>query len=149
MAKERQKIIIDLEALFPGDTLTVGDQVLDFRPLNVKQLAIVARKLKGFGGMLAEEGITWENYSNPENLLKMAVVLLEQFPDVLAEASNIDTDSLQELPIDIIVEILDKVIDVNLKSKEKLMGNFESLTQKLNPTQVAQTSSKSSKRSKN
>jgi len=147
MAKERQKITIDLESLFPGDTLTIGDQVLDLRPLNIKQLAVVARKLKGFGGLLSEEGITWENYSNPENLLKMAVVLLEQFPEVLEEASNIDMDSLQELPIDVVVEILDKVIDVNLKSKEKLMGNFKSLTQKLNPT--APESSKSSKLSKN
>ncbi len=137
MAKERTRLNLDLEALFPGDTLKIGDQSIDIRPLGILQLAVIARKLKGFGKILAEEGVDWENYNQPENLLKLAVILLEQFPEVLEEGSNIALDDLQQLPIDVVVEILDKVIEVNMKSKEKLEGNFKSLAEKFNLTTVA------------
>ena len=146
MAKERTRLTLDLEALFPGDTLKIGEQTVDIRPMGIKQLAIIARKLKGFGAILSEEGVTWDNYSEPENLLKLATILLEQFPEVLEEGSNIATEDLEELPIDIIVEILDKVLDVNLKSKEKLEGNFKSLAEKFKMTK--KVTPKSRKRSK-
>ncbi len=132
MAKERQRLNLDLESLFPGDTIIIGDNTLDIRPLGIKQLAIIARKLKGFGVILNEDGITWDNYNQPENLIKLAVILLEQFPEVLGESSNIAIEDLHELPIDIIVELLDKVIEVNMKSKEKLEGNFKSLAERFN-----------------
>jgi hypothetical protein len=146
MAKERTRLSLDLEALFPGDSLTIGDQTIDIRPLGILQLSVIARKLKGFGAVLGEEGVSWDNYNQPENLLKLAVILLEQFPEVLEEASNIALEDLQQLPIDVIVEILDKVIDVNMKSKEKLEGNFKSLAQKFNMTKEKP---KSQRRSKN
>ncbi len=132
MAKQRQRLNLDLESLFPGDTLTIGNQTVDIRPLGLEQLAIIARKLKGFGSVLSKEGVTWNNYNQPENLLKLAVILLEQFPEVLEEASNIALEDLKLLPIEIIVEVLDKVLEVNMKSKEKLEGNFKSLIEKLN-----------------
>lgn len=145
--KERQRLTVDLEALFPGDTVKIGDQVIDIRPLGVMQLAVVARKLKGFGAMLAEDGVTWENYNTPEQLLKIAVLLLEQFPEVLEEASNVAAEDLIQLPIEYIVLVLDKVIEVNLASKETLEENFSRLAGRLNVTQVIQKP-KSRKQSK-
>lgn len=147
MAKERQRLNLDLESLFPGDTLTIGNQTIDIRPLGIAQLATIARKLKGFGKVLSEEGVTWDNYNKPENLLKLAVILLEQFPEVLEEGSNIALEDLQALPLEIVVEILDKVLEVNMKSKEKLEGNFRSLAGKLN--MGPKEKQKSQKRSKN
>ena len=147
MGKERTRLNLDLEALFPGDTLKIGEQTIDIRPLGILQLAIIARKLKGFGKVLSDEGVTWDNYNQPENLLKLAVILLEQFPEVLEEGSNIAVDDLQELPIDIVVEILDKVLEVNMKSKEKLEGNFKSLAGKFNLATTTEKP-KSRKRSK-
>lgn len=132
MATERQRLTINFESLFPGDTLKIGDQVVDIRPLGIKKLAIIARKLKGFGKALSEQGVTLDNYSNPENLVKLSVLLLDQFPEVLEEASNIAEEDLQQLPIDVVVEILDKVITVNMKSKESLEKNFKSLVGKFN-----------------
>jgi len=147
MAKERQKLNLDIDSLFPGDTLDICGNTVDIRPLGIKQLAVTARKLKGFGTTLDSEGVNWENYEQPENLLKLAIVLLDQFPEVLSEASNIDIDDLQSLPIDIVVEILDKVLEVNMKSKEKLEGNFKSLASKLNLVSTP-TKPKSRKRGK-
>jgi len=143
---ERQRLNIDLEALFPGDTLTIGEQTIDIRPLGIKQLAIIARKLKGFGKVLAEEKVNWDNYNQPENLIKLATVLLDQFPEVLEEGSNIALEDLEELPLEIVVEILDKVMEVNMKSKESLEGNFKSLAEKFGMMQTPKV--KSRKRSK-
>lgn len=137
MAKKRQRLNLNLDSLLPGDTLKIDGQVVFIRPLGLLQLAIVARKLKGFGAILGEDGVTWDNYGQPENILKIAVILLDQFPEVLEEASNIALEDLQQLPIDIIVELLDKVLEVNMKSKEKLEGNFKSLAGRLNLTQTS------------
>lgn len=146
MSTKRTRLNLDLESLFPGDTIEICGQSVDIRPLGIQQLAVIARKLKGFGSILSEEGVDWDNYSQPENLFKLAVILLDHAPDVLEEASNIALEDLQILPIDIVVEILDKVIEVNMKSKEKLEGNFKSLAGKLNL--VKTTKPKSRKRSK-
>lgn len=146
-AKTRQRLNIDLEALFPGDTITIGEQVVDIRPLGIAQLAIVARKLKGFGAVLAEEGVTWENYSTPESLLKLAVSLLENFPDVLEEATNIDQEDLLQLPVDCIVELLDKVIEVNMKSRDTLEENFSRLAGRF--SLIQKPTPKSPRQSKN
>jgi len=146
MTKERQRLNLDLESLFPGDTIEIGGQTIYIRPLGLLQLSIIARKLKGFGSILSEEGVTWENYNQPENLLKLTTVLLEHFPEVLEEASNIALEDLGQLPLDIVMEILDKVLEVNLKSKEKLEGNFKSLAGRFNlvetPKQKLQKQSK-------
>ena len=98
---------------------------------------VCSRKLKGIGAVLKEEGVDFENYNQPENLLKLAVALLEHSPSVLEEASNIALEDLQELPIELIVAILDKVIEVNMKSKEALEGNFKRLAGRLNMTPPA------------
>ncbi len=146
MSRERTRLNLDLESLFPGDTITIGTQNVDINPLGIRQLAVIARKLKGFGKILADDGVSWKNYNTPENLIKLAVILLDDFPEVLEEASNIALEDLQELPIDVVVEILDKVIEVNMKSKEKLEGNFKSLAQRFNLTKTAKP--KLQKRSK-
>lgn len=135
--KKRQRLSLDLEALFPGDTLDVHGTVIDIRPLGIQQLAIIVRKLKGFGTILQEDGVDWENYSQPENILKLAIILLEHFPEVLEEAANVAVEDLVQLPIDTVVLILDKVLEVNLKSKETLEGNFKSLIGKFAMTTPA------------
>jgi len=143
----RTRLKLDLESLFPGDTIDICGNTVDIRPLSIQQLAVIARKLKGFGSILSEEGVTWDNYNQPENLLKLAVILLEHAPDVLEEGSNIAIEDLQVLPIEVVVEVLDKVIEVNMKSKEKLEKNFKSLATKFNLGPVP-ASRKPRKRSK-
>jgi len=130
----RQKLNLDLEALFPGDTLKIGDTVINIRPLGVLQLSLISKKLKGFLQVLSEDGVTWDNYNQTENIIKIASILLEQFPEILAEAANIEDEDLKVLPLEVIVQVLDKVIEVNLKSKSTLEKNFKSLTEKLGMT---------------
>jgi len=126
----RQSLSLDLDALFPGETLTIGNQSIIIRPLNIEQIAILSKKLKGIGTILGDIGVTWDNYNEHANLFKLAVTVIDNFPDILEEASNIAIKDLQALPIDLIVAIVDKILDVNLKSKDSLEKNFKSLTGK-------------------
>lgn len=127
MAKERQRLKLDLEELFPGDTIKIGGTTIVITPLATGQLAIVGKKVKTVIDSLKEDGVTFDNYNEPENVLKLATVIMEDAPDLLAEAANIELEDLQELPLPITVQILDKVIEVNMKSKDSLLGNFKSL----------------------
>jgi hypothetical protein len=128
---DRQKISFELDDLFPGGTVSIGKSIILIRPLNIEQIAVLSKKIKAIGSLLSKEGITWENYSEKTSLLKIAVVLLDSFPDVLEEASNIDINDLKKLPLNSIVLIVSKVIEVNLKSKDDLIKNFTSLIEKL------------------
>ncbi len=118
------------QSLFPGTVLKIGDTSVTIRPLSISQIATISTKTKAFLSALKEKGVTFENYSSGSNLIEVVVTLLKDFPDILAEASNIELEDLQSLPIEIIVEIVEAVIDINLKSKDTLEKNFKSLTEK-------------------
>lgn len=131
MTIQRQKLTINYDELFPGESLTIGSSSVIIRPLNIEQIALLSKKIRGIGNLLEKEGVTWENYSDKSSLFKISIVLLNQFPEVLEEASNIYIDDLKKLPPEKILEIVTKIIEVNLKSKDNLVKNFNSLTEKL------------------
>lgn len=138
MARTRTRLNLDWDSLFPGNTLTIGNFVVVIRPLGLLSLATIAKELKGFGKLIADDGVTWETYHTPENLIKIAAILLDKFPGVLAEASNIAEEDLVQLPLETILTILNTVLEVNMKSKEDLEKNFQSLAEKfqsLTPSQ--------------
>lgn len=150
--EERQKIIIDLDELFPGDVLTIGKSKIMIRPLNTGRIVVFGKKLQKVFVQLKGKGITLENYNEPENLIPLTEAILDDAPDLLAEAANVDLDNMLELPLPTNVEILKKVIEVNMKAKDDLLGNFASLMgmfsqEKTTPTQ--EKKSKSPKSSKN
>jgi len=127
---QRQTLSLDLDSLFPGESLTIGNSTVVIRPLNIEQIASLAKQLKGIGTILTEAGITFENYTSGENMFKLAVILLDNCPDILEEASNIDINDLKKLMPGTIAEILEKIISVNLESKDTLIKNFQSLIEK-------------------
>jgi hypothetical protein len=134
----RTRLNIDWDSLFPGDTLKIGDTSVVIRPLGMLALASIAKQLKGFGTIVAEDGVTWDNYGTPENIIKIAAILLDKFPSILAEASNIEEEDLSRLPIDQIVNILNVVLEVNLKSRGDLEKNLQSLAGKFQTAMASQ-----------
>lgn len=135
--KERQRLSIDYDSLFPGDSLEIGNSTVIIRPLGLEQISILTKRIKSLGIILDKEGVTWDNYADKSSLFKIAVVIIDSFPDVLEEASNIHIDDLKLLPLDQIVKIINKVVEVNLKSRDDLVKNFKSLTEQLvNQTEV-------------
>jgi len=129
-ASKRQSLSLDLDALFPGKDITFGQTTIVIRPLSIQQIALLSKQINGIGANLADMNVGWDNYNEPHSLAKIASVILENFPNVLEEASNIAIEDLQILPIEAIVQIVETIIDVNLKSKEALEKNFKSLTKK-------------------
>jgi hypothetical protein len=133
MAKERTRLNLDdLDSLLPGDTITIGTQDVMIRPLGLFQYKNIVGKLKALMEDLKGQGVTLENFNTPENILILSETLINKFPEILEEASNIAIEDLNELSIDILVPLIDKCLEVNLKSKDSLMGNWQSLIGKIN-----------------
>jgi hypothetical protein len=127
----RIKLTSDLDALLPGEDFTIGEQTIVIKPLSLSQVKLIIGRVNALVQDCTEKGITLTNIDNPEKFVQVAELIITKFPDILEELSNIDGADLQKLPIEITIALLDKCIDVNLKSKESLMGNFKSLAQKM------------------
>ena len=150
MAKqERKRLNINVDKLLPGESFPIGDEQVIIRPLGLRKIKEISCNLQALWNELKEKGITFTNtakeipavgddaptsiiippnFKEPENLLIISQILVTKFVGVLEEVSDIHQDDLDELPIDIIVGLVAKCIEVNLKSKESLLGNFKSLT---------------------
>lgn len=127
MGKERQRITVDLEELFPGEIFPIGTQNMVIPPLESGQIASIFKKVKSLINSLKDDGVTFQNYMEPDNMLKLATVVLDQSPELLEECSNIHVDDIKRLPIEKIVELMTVIIEVNIKAKESLLGNLASL----------------------
>ena len=146
---KRQKLNLDLDSLFPGNTVAIGTSVAVIKPLSIKQIATLAKKIKGIAGILSEADITWDNFQKADKLVDLIVILLDNCPEVIEEATNIDIDDINVMPIELVFEIINAAVNVNLESKEKLEGNLKSLAEKFsnlveatNPTPTSQKQSK-------
>lgn len=122
------KLGIEVSKLYRVETINIAGQSVSIRPLSLRQLAALVSKAQLIANRCAEEGITWENFRQPAKALALAMILVTDFVDVLSEASNIEEEDLQQLPVEIILEIINTVIKVNMDSKDDLAKNFDSLT---------------------
>ncbi len=131
--QKRQSLSVDLDSLFPGSPITIGNQSIIIRPLTIEQLSMLSKKVTGLTSLLNEQEVTWENFNTPANLFKIAFLILENIPEVLEEASNVNIEDLKKLPVEIVVQIIEAIISENLKSKEGMEKNFKSLIEKFRP----------------
>lgn len=131
--KTRQTLSVDLDALFPGTSVLIGNQSIIIRPLNIEQLSILSKQVTGMGTILAEKNITWENFNTTENIVQLTAIVLNNIPQVLEECANVDIEDLKQLPIELIAKIIEAIITENLKSKDALEKNFRSLTGRFRP----------------
>lgn len=145
---KRQTLSVDLDQLFPGGTVTIGDQSIIIKPLGIEEIANLFKKARSWAALLSEAGVTVDNYTTSDNLFKIASVLLVNAPDILEEAANLDIEDIKKLPLEIIVEIVSKIIEVNLKSKKDLEKNFKSLMKMLLPKEKIQVKEPSKKKKK-
>lgn len=130
---KRQSLNINLDELFPGETVEIGTVSILIRPLSFLQVAVLSKKIKGLSTLLIQEGVSWENYTSPDSIFKIAVIVIDNFPEILEEASNVDINDLRALPIELVAKLLDVIIAVNMKSKEALEKNLTRLAERLVP----------------
>ena len=132
MAEIKQNILEFVSELFPKKNVTIGNGKVSVQAMSFGTLASVIRQLKELIEILSAEGITWENYEQKENLFVIAINIIEKFPSLLSEASNIEEDSLKALPLDVIIQIISAVIEINMEAKDTFLKNFNSLVENLN-----------------
>lgn len=126
----RIRITADLEALFPGENFQIGDQTIEIKPLNAYGIKTVVGKANAISKECVAAGLTMENYSDPDKFILLAELLVDKFPEVLEELSNIDKEDIQKLTPEYIVKLLEVCLTVNIKAKDSLLGNFVSLAEK-------------------
>ena len=129
--KPRIKLTADLDALLSGEDFVIGEQTIQIKPLSLSQVKLIIGRVNGLVKECTEQGISLSTIEEPDKFVQVAEIIITKFPDILEELSNIDGEDLQRLPIEVVVSLLDKCINVNMKSKESLMGNFKSLALKM------------------
>lgn len=131
MAKERITFEVDIDELLPGDEFKIGKETIIIRPLGLLQYKTILGRLRTVYDDLNALNINGENLRKPESVLVIADLVMTKFPDVLEEATNISTTVLDKLPLEIILALIDKCLEVNLRSKESFLKNWNSLIKKI------------------
>ncbi len=121
----------DWDNLLPGSTHTIGTTELIIKPLGLYDLSIQIKKITAIQNELDENKITGENFRQTDKFFKLAEIIVSKVPDLISDAANLEVDDVQKLPLEEIVSLLEKLLDVNLTAKEALSKNLDSLGTKI------------------
>lgn len=124
---------IDWDSLFPGKIFKVEKMVHHVKPLTIKGIASITKKIKNILPLLKDSGIDLENLENLEEknvievMVKAIPVLMDNAPEIISDATGIEVDSLMCFPPQYLIELVTVAVQANLESKEALEKNFKSL----------------------
>jgi len=129
----KQKLDFSSDDLFIGKTVSICNNSITITPVNIEQVALLSHQLKFLVSKFKEDGITMENFNSPENLFSIVMLVIKDVPEVLSELTNIHVESIKKLPPDEALKLMIAVVEVNSQSKDSLLGNLNSLIEKLLP----------------
>lgn len=120
-----QKIRLDLKwnDIFPGEAVDIAGCSVMIEPLGIKKIADIIKKIQNISSVLSKSGITYDNFKDPDKFVSLATIIVQQAPDILSDATGIHTEDIGKLPIEYVILLLSKVVEVNIKSKETLIKN--------------------------
>lgn len=125
----------DWEILFPSQPYKLGNTILYIEPLSLVNLNNIIKHLTLVYERVLEEHPSFDKNSNVEELnidwSIVATVVLEETPEVLSELSGLDVSDVKRLPVAVALDLLNKCFEINLESKEDLMGNLQGLGKKV------------------
>jgi NTP pyrophosphatase (non-canonical NTP hydrolase) len=124
---KKTKLNLDFNALFPGKLYKIQDQEIEIKPVNVSQIAYIIKKIQSLIPLFQKNDISGDNFNSSSNLITLVSILFEHAPEILSEITQIEIESLQQLPLDIVIDIFAVAIEVNLESKDSLEKNYQSL----------------------
>lgn len=122
---------VDWDSLFPGEEFSIGSVKHNVTPLDLEGISLVTRKIKSILPLLKVEKITFKNFSEPENVVKLSAILSDHAPEIISDVTGIELTSLAKFKPQFVLELITIAIKVNIDSKESLEKNFESLTKAL------------------
>lgn len=132
---EKISFNVDWDSLFPGKEFTIGTFTHSIRPLNVETIAAITKRIKSIVPMLQAEEITLSNVNNPDKIIKLAQILIDNAPEIISDATMINIESIVKFPPQCLLELIATTVEVNLESKDTLEKNFKCLTETLNSLQ--------------
>lgn len=125
------KLNLDWDALFPGKEIDLYGEKIFIKPMESQQIGRVISNVKSLIQVFDEQDITFENYKNPDKLLALLDIIMQNSPEIISEATGISLEDINRLPIDANLLLLVTAVEVNLESKESLEKNLSCLTKKL------------------
>ena len=140
MKKEKENSFFsdeDWEDLLPVKEVKIASKTVTIEPFGVEALKHAIKRVISIQGIFSAEGLTRQNFNTVENIPKVAIIIMDNIPDLLANAAGIPVADFQKLPISPVIEVLNAVIDVNLESQRGLEKNLPALVAKLMSLNVA------------
>ena len=111
----------DFKILFASEKIKLGTKTLEIKPLSMEQTFKVLDSLQKF--------VAEQNPDGKTDLLSSTTIYewVKKVPYILSDIVNMEEEDLVKLPMGTIIEIFEKLIDVD----NSLVKNFLSLLQKV------------------
>lgn len=118
----------DWKILFPTETFTLGETVLEIKPLNLENIPQAVRDMRNILSDIEEKGITFDNYT--DNFEALVTSLVTKTPGLISLMAGLDIEDVKRLPLSISVALALKCVEVNLSSQEDFLKNLTALMEK-------------------
>ena len=133
--KTKRSLGINWDEFFPGVPITLGDKKILIPAMDTKTAASVTKRLRSIADDVLSAGISVEQIKKMtdfKELLPIVVpIILEKCPDIISDASNIEQDDIDSMPVMEIIKVVAAIIDANIQSKEIFEKNLQSLDEVL------------------
>jgi len=141
----------DWEVLFISENFKIGLQTIEIFPFCLKELKPVMNSIKELAFKFKSKNIGFEEIFDIENAPLLAEMLME-FPDIISKATGLEVEDINNLPINIIIALSSKIIEVNVRAQggmeKNLIGLLEEVARMMvmvtSNTETSETSSKPS-----
>lgn len=118
-----------ISKLFSVNQFQIGDESIAIKPMALIQWIDLISKINSLTEKFTAAGLTLQNYNANENLLKLVTIAINDFPEVLENATGVDREDLTELPPNVLIALISAVIEINMQSKDELLKNSKRLTE--------------------
>ena len=105
----------DWETLLPVTEFSIGKTKLYLQPMGAED---VAKALESFKGLQVGHAI---------DFAEVPGLVIKHCPHVIARASGLHKDDVRRLPPALLLELVVKLVDINLKDYDKLVKNLGAL----------------------
>jgi len=117
----------ELNTLFLTNTINIGSVIYIIRPYTIEELFEVTARLKAMKDILQNEDVALDNFSSVQSILTIISDSYFFVQKEICSIINISDRDFGKLPLEIVVSIIDKIIEINLQSKELFENHLQKL----------------------
>ena len=124
---EKISIMEFVGEVLPTKKVTLPKGHVIIKAVDAETILSTAPTIKELIDKLTAQNVTAENFQDPETLKKVIFTIIGNFLPLLSDATNIVEKDLRSLPPDILIAIIQATLEVNVKSKDTFIKNWNSL----------------------